>query len=293
VEKFFQLLVSGVARGGIYAMAALGFVLIFKATRVINFAQGALMMLGGYVGFAVAATWGLPIVIAFALGGLAVAVVGGFMYWSSLAPLESSDTNTEFAQVIITMGWSILIAAVVQYIWGPISRRFPTIFPSGTFQIHGVRIAYIDVGTIGITLAVVLACSLIFQFTRYGLVMRGIADNRQSAVMMGADERRANIGAWALAAGVAAIAGITLSSYTPLGLTYPDVAMMAFPAVVLGGIDSIPGGLVGGILIGVIQQMAGGYIDPAFGTTAGFILMLVVLLVRPNGLLGSPEAVRL
>src|SRR5215207_5574832 len=121
--------------------------------------------------------------------------------------------------------------------------------------------------------------------------MRGLADNRQAAVMMGASETRANVGAWALAGAAAAIAGLTLTSYSPLGLTFPELAMLAFPAVVLGGIDSIPGGLAGGILIGIAQQLAGGYIDPAFGQTAGFIIMLIVLMVRPYGLLGSPEVV--
>jgi branched-chain amino acid transport system permease protein len=293
VEKFAQLTVSGIAVGGIYAMAALGFVLVFKATRIINFAQGAMMMLGGYVGFAVAVTLGLPIVTAFLLSAIVLAAVGALVYGATLRPLSRRQTDTEFAQVISTMGWTIMITAAVQYIWGPISRRFPPIFPSGTFEIAGVRISYNDVGTIGITLAVVIAFTLLFQYTRYGLVMRGLADNRQAAVMLGASETRANIGAWALAGAAAAIAGLTLTSYSPLGLTFPDLAMLAFPAVVLGGIDSIPGGLAGGVLIGIVQQYAGGYIDPGFGQTAGFMLMLIVLLIRPHGLFGSKEVVRL
>jgi len=293
VEKFVQLTISGIAVGGIYAMAALGFVLIFKATRVINFAQGAWMMLGGYVGFAAAVTWGLPIILSFFVAAVVLGFVGAAIYGFTLAPIESAHTDTHYAQVITTMGWTIIITAIVQFIWGPISRRFPPIFPGGTFEVLGVRIAWNDVGTIGITLVVVLAFTLLFRFTRYGLVMRGVADNRQSAVMMGASERVVNLGAWGLAACAAAVAGVTLTTYSPLGLTFQDWALLAFPAVVLGGIDSIPGGLAGGILIGVVQQLAAGYIDPGFGQAAGFMLMLVVLLVRPNGLFGSVEAARL
>ena len=123
-----------------------------------------------------------------------------------------------------------------------------------------------------------IAFTLFFEYTRFGLVMRGMADNRQAAVMMGADEQRTNLGAWVLAGVGAAIAGLTLSTYSPLTLSFPDLAFLAFPAVVLGGIDSIPGALAGGILIGIVQQMAGGYISADFSTTAGFIVMLGVLL---------------
>jgi branched-chain amino acid transport system permease protein len=294
MEKFAQILISGVAVGGIYAMAALGFVLIFKATRVVNFAQGSLMMLGGYVGFAAVVTWSMPIVLGFVVSAVVVGLVGALIYVLTLRPVVNRGTDTGgFAQVIITMAWTILIVAAIQFIWGAVAQRPPNIFPTGTTEVGGILLAYNDMGTIAITLVVVLAFTLLFRFTRYGLVLRGLADNRQAAVMMGADPRIANAGAWALAAAAAALAGFTLTTYSPLTLTFGDIALMAFPAVVLGGIDSIVGGLIGGILIGIVQQLAAGYIDPGFGQTAGFIVMLVVLLVRPNGILGSPETVRL
>jgi branched-chain amino acid transport system permease protein len=292
MEKFIQLLVSGIAVGGIYAMAALGFVLVFKATRVINFAQGHLMMLGGYVAFAAAVSWSLPIPLAFAVAAAIVGGVGALMYLTSLAPISTRGGNTEFAQVIITMAWSLVIVAAIQFTWGAVGLRMDPIFPGGTFELAGARISYNDVGTIVITLVVVALFTVFFKYTRYGLTMRALADNPQAAVILGASQLRANAGAWLLAAAAAAIAGVTLTAYSPLSLTFGDIAMMAFPAVVLGGMDSIPGGLIGGIIIGLVQQFAAGYIDPGFGQTAGFIIMLVVLLIRPHGILGSPEAVR-
>lgn len=293
MEKFLQLLVSGIAVGGIYAIAALGFVLIFKATKIINFSQGSLMMLGGYIGFAVTVSLALATPFAFVIAAVVVAAVGALMYALTLRPVASRSHDTEFAQVIITMAWTIIIISVIHFLWGPIALRPPDIFPSGTTEVLGLRIAYNDIGTIIITVVVITIFTLLFRFTRYGLVMRALASNPQAAVMMGANPAIANAGAWALAAGVAAIAGVTLTAYSPLTLTFGDIALMAFPAAVLGGIDSIPGGLLGGILIGIVQQMASGYVDPGFGQTAGFILMLLVLLMRPNGLLGSPETARI
>jgi branched-chain amino acid transport system permease protein len=293
MDKFLQTLVSGIAVGGIYAIAALGFVLVFKATRVINFAQGAMMLLGGYVAYAFSVSMGLPLAVAVVAATATIAAGGGGMYLVSLGPVTRRPGNTEFAQVIMTMAWSIIFISVVQLIWGAVGKTFPSFFPAGTIKLGGVRIAYEDLGTIGITIVVVLVFALVFRFTKLGLLMRGLADNAQAAVAMGANQRAVNIAAWALAGAAAAIAGITLTSYVPLGLTFGDVALMAFPAVVLGGIDSIPGGLLGGALIGIVQQMAAAYIDPGFGLVAGFLVMLVVLLVRPTGLLGSREVVRL
>ncbi|HVV91682.1 MAG TPA: branched-chain amino acid ABC transporter permease [Solirubrobacterales bacterium] len=293
MEKFFQILVSGIAVGGIYAIAALGFVLIFKATRIVNFAQGSLMMLGGYVGYAAVVTWSLSMPIAFIVSAIAIATVGAVIYLLTLRPVASRAGDTSFAQVIITMACTIVIAAVVQYIWGPTQLNMPDIFPSGVFMVGGVRIAWADVGTIGITLAVVVVFTAVFRFTRFGLMMRALADNRQAAVMVGANPDLVSAGAWALAAAVAAIAGMTLTSYGGLNLSFGNIALLAFPAAVLGGIDSIPGALVGGVLIGIVQQLSGGYIDPAFGQTAGFIVMLIVLMLRPNGLFGSPDIARI
>ncbi len=292
MERFIQTAISGVAVGGIYAMAALGFVLVFKATRIINFAQGLLMTLGGYMGLAFAVSLAIPIPIAFLLSAVVVSGVGSLMYVSSLAPVSRRGGNTEFAQVIITIGWSIMISATIQYFWGPVTRSFPDIFPQGVWVVSGVRVPYEDLGTIAITVGVVLVFTLIFNYTRFGLIMRGVADNRQAAVILGASERMVSTGAWALATAAAAVAGVTLTSYVPLGLTFGDIALMAFPAVVIGGIDSVPGGLVGGVLVGVVQQMAAAYIDPGIGLTAGFTVMLVVLLIRPSGLFGSPEVAR-
>jgi branched-chain amino acid transport system permease protein len=293
MEKFAQLLVSGIAVGGIYAISALGFVLIFKATKIVNFAQGNLMMLGGYVGYAALITWSLSMPLAFAVSALVIAAVGALIYLLTLRPIASRAGSTEFAQVIITMACTIVIAAVVQYIWGPGQQNVPNIFPTGVFMVAGVRIAYNDVGTIAITLGVVIAFTLLFRFTRFGLTMRALADNRQAAVMVGANPDLVCAGAWALAAAVAAVAGMTLTSYGGLNLSFGNIALLAFPAAVLGGIDSIPGALVGGILIGIVQSMAGGYIDPAFGQTAGFMVMLIFLMVRPNGLFGSPDIARI
>jgi branched-chain amino acid transport system permease protein len=293
MEKFAQLLVSGIAVGGIYAISALGFVLIFKATKIVNFAQGSLMMLGGYVGYAVVVTWSLSMPVAFVVSALAIGAVGAIIYMVTLRPVASRPGNSEFAQVIITMGCTTVIAAVVQYIWGASPLNVPNIFPTGIFEVAGVRIAYADVGTIAITLGVVVVFTLLFRLTRFGLMMRALADNRQAAVMVGANPDLVCAGAWGLAAAVAAIAGMTLTSYGGLNLSFGNIALLAFPAAVLGGIDSIPGALVGGILIGIVQQMAGGYINPAFGQTAGFIVMLAFLMVRPNGLFGSPDIARI
>lgn len=293
MEKLLQLTAAGIAVGGIYATAALGFVLIYKATRVLNFAQGALMMLGGYAAFAAATMWSLPLALAILAGTAITAATGGVMYMSSLGPVQRRGGNTEFAQVIMTMAWSLIIIAVIHVVFGPMVKQFPNFLPDGTFTLAGARIPFADVGAIAITACVIVVFTLIFSRTRFGLVMRGLSDNRQAAVMLGANERWVSAAAWALASSAAAVAGVTLAAYVPLSLSFADVALLAFPAVVLGGIDSIPGGLLGGVIIGLVQQYSSGYIDPGFGMTSGFIIMLVVLLVRPQGLFGSKEVIRL
>lgn len=293
MEKFLQLTVGGLAVGGIYAVAALGFVIIFKSTRVINFAQGAMMALGGYVGFAAITLLSLPLPIAIAVSAVVTAAVVGLIYVSTIAPVAARGNSTEFAQVIITMGWSIVLLSLIELMFGPLVKSMPRIFPTGTFSVGTIRIPYQDVGTISVAAVIITVFAVIFTWTRFGLVLRGLSDNRQAAVALGANAVRVGFGAWALGGAAAALAGLTLTSYVPLSLTFGEIALLAFPAVVLGGIDSIPGALFGGVVIGLVQQYASGYVDTGFGTVAGFMVMLIVLLVRPNGLLGSKEVVRL
>ncbi len=209
MENFLQLTVGGLAVGGIYAVAALGFVIIFKSTRVINFAQGAMMALGGYVGFAAITLLSLPLPIAIAVSAVVTAAVVGLIYVSTIAPVAARGNSTEFAQVIITMGWSIVLLSLIELMFGPLVKSMPRIFPTGTFSVGTIRIPYQDVGTISVAAVIITVFAVIFTWTRFGLVLRGLSDNRQAAVALGANAVRVGFGAWALGGAAAALAAHT------------------------------------------------------------------------------------
>ncbi|MCA1690944.1 MAG: branched-chain amino acid ABC transporter permease [Acidimicrobiales bacterium] len=293
-----QLLVKGAALGGVYALVALGFVVVFKATGVINFAHGSLMLLGSYLAYTASISWGLPFPVA-----VLVAVAGAVV--SALAMervvLRRMLGRPVVAVLLVTIGLAIVVDQLVTAVWG--FRPHPVGDPWGarSVRVGGVVLAQVDLATLAITGVMVAGLSVFFRTTRMGLALRAAASDLEAAVAQGISPALISRWAWGLAAGVAAVAGALLASGT--GAASPELgeqALRAFPAVVLGGFASLGGAVIGGLVIGVVEVLTAGYAPghaPWLGTNAHlvapYVVMLVLLAVRPDGLLGSREARRL
>lgn len=297
MTNFLQLLFAGFALGALYALVALGFVVIFKATGVINFAQGGLVLLGAYLTYNAHNTWGLPFALAVAVAVLICALIGAA---TERVVLRRMIGQPPFAVIMLTIGLLIVLEQVVTVVWGfnPLNMGDP--WGIHKFNIGSVVIADKDMATIVFAALALVAFFLFFRYSRYGVAMRATAFDQEAAVALGISARRVFGLSWAIAAAVGTIAGIMLTSGAggvQAGLD--QVALLAFPAIILGGLDSTGGAIVGGIIIGVTQNLTAGYqhqyaswLGSGFSGVMPYAVMIIILLVKPYGLFGTREVRR-
>jgi branched-chain amino acid transport system permease protein len=290
----------GLAIGCIYALIALGFAIIFKASDVINFAQGELLLVGAYVASYSMATWHLAFPLALLIA-IAVTVVIGLLF--ERFALRRMIGRPVFSIVMVTIGLDVLLRTGVSLRLGSsqiLSAASPFSTASQT-RVGGVIFNSIDITIVAVTLACCAALYLFFNRTRYGLAMRATALDQEAALAIGIDVRTVYALAWAIACVVAALGGILLAARSGSGafdISLGETALLAFPALILGGLDSIPGAVVGGVLIGLTYGYANAYehfypwLGAGFESAAPYLLMLVVLLIRPYGLFGSRKVER-
>jgi branched-chain amino acid transport system permease protein len=296
MSELLQILLQGVALGAKLALVALGFVVIFKATGVINFAQGGLVLIGAYLTYNVSETWGVPFYVAVVVAMAGGALVGAAVERVALRPMIGKPT---FAAIMVTIGVLFVLEQVVTSIWGFDNLNLGDPWRSRTLRAGEVTLAVRDLWTIGLTAAALAAFFAFFRWSSTGVAMRASALDPEAALAQGISPGRVYTLAWAISGAVAALAGVTLASGT--GQLAPGigfVALAAFPAVILGGLDSPGGAVVGGVLIGVSQTLAARYLNDIewlgtnFHNAMPYILMIVVLLVRPYGLFGTREVQR-
>ncbi|HZQ15149.1 MAG TPA: branched-chain amino acid ABC transporter permease [Gaiellaceae bacterium] len=286
---FAQQTISGLANGGIYASLAVALVLIYRATEVINFAQGAIATFTTYVAWQLI-DWGLGYWPAFALT-LAIAFAGGFaIELVAIRPVERR--GHQLSVVIASIGLLILIEGAIGYIWGSEIKFMPAPFPAHVYRVGGVAFSRQDLATIAISIASVVLLWLLFQFTKVGLAMRAAAVRPEAARLVGIRVSWMLSLGWGLAAMLGAVAGM-MAAASPTTLLQPSmmdgVLIYAFAAAVLGGLESAAGAVVGALAIGVTLNLLGSYVSwvtPQLLLPAAFVLMLVVLLVKPSGLFG-------
>ncbi len=286
-------LVTGLATGGIFALVALGFVLIYKASDVINFAQGDLLMVGAYVGWTLT-TAGLPFLVAFVLTLAVAAILGLLIERSVLRPMIGEPI---IAVIIVTLGLSSMLRGLVFFLASTEVRRFPEgIFPITPFQVGPVPVPQIYAWALAISAATVAVLTLFFRFSRQGIALRAAADDQQAAMSMGIRISWAFALSWALSSAVAAAGGILLGNLTGVNFTLADIGLQVFPVVILGGLDSIPGAIVGGLAIGVLQNLASAYLDPCVGgglkNVFPFFVLVGILMLKPYGLFGRERIER-
>jgi branched-chain amino acid transport system permease protein len=288
VSDFVQLLIAGTSIGAMYALIAIGFVAIFTVSEVINIAQGDFAAVAGFVALSAVAT-GMPVVAAFLVAVAVAGVVAVGVERLAIAPMRSL---TSLTSIIVTLGVSIAIRAALLLIWGPGSRGLQP-FPGSDLNIGGVSIRAQELWMIGIAAVVAVAVSFFYEGTLLGKALRACAEQPTAARLVGISPRRATMLAFLLAGVVAGVAGVVSSPITltssEIGLT---IGLKGFVAAALGGLVSVRGAVAGGVLLGVIESLVAGYVDTGLRDAVAFVVLIVLLVVRPGGLFGRQAAVR-
>jgi branched-chain amino acid transport system permease protein len=293
LKIFFQLTLSGVIVGSIYGLIALGFVLIYKASDVVNFAQGELMMLGAYICYYMITTYHVPFVPAFLITLLFSAVLGILIELLILRPMLGKHV---FSIIMVTVALATLLRSVVGLFWGHDTYRFPAPFSDKAIRCFGLSILPVELTTVLSALGLFILFYLFFKYSNLGLAMRATAFDQKYAFLMGISVKKIFSLSWILASVVASIGGVFLASISSLQTTMSFIGLKVFPAVVLGGIDSAAGAILGGLIVGLTENLAGGYLSKFFGSgvkeLSAFFILLVVLMIKPYGLFGKKEILR-
>ena len=297
MTKLLELSFSGTIRGALYALVALGFVVIYKSTGVINFAQGGLLLIGMYLTYNAHVTWGVPFWLAVVLAAVITALVGVLV---ERAVLRRMVGQPVFAVVMVTLGLLIIVQQVVPTIWGYDRHNLDDPWGVRKVSLGGLNVEVKDLWTLGMVVAVLAGFFAFFRFSRYGVAMRATAFDQEAAIAQGISARRVFALSWAIAGAVATLAGVMLAAGS--GGVEPGkdlIALAAFPAIILGGLDSPLGAVVGGFVIGLSQSLTSGYqpqhaafLGENFDSVMPYVVMVLILLVRPYGLFGTREVVR-
>lgn len=284
--QLLQQLINGIAQGCIYGLVALGFVLIYKATETVSFVQGELMMVGAFVGFVLMTTFGFPYWLAIPATVIAVAAFGIVIERVAVQPILGEPV---FSIVMLTLGIGYVIRGAITMIpgLGTDMHALPVPYRDQTIAIGDMVVAADRLIVIGATAALSFLLFLLFRHTRIGVAMQATSQNQLAAYYMGIPVRRLNGLVWGLAAAVATIAGLLLAPVVLIDTHMGLIGLKAFPAAVVGGMASLPGAIVGGVIIGVVESI-GGYLMPeGFKDIAAYVVVLLMLLIRPNGLFGD------
>lgn len=284
MEVFLQLTFTGISNGMVYALVAVGFVIIYKASDVINFAQAEFLLFGAYLAFTLIGQLGLPWSVGVAVTLLVAVALGLLVERLVLRPLIGEPI---ISMIMVTIGLSSVLKAVVHGVWGARPRAFPSFIPTTRIEVAGVSVGADRLITIGLAALLLLLLTLFFRHTRDGIAMRAIADDQQAALSMGISIKRVLAVAWAMAAMSAAVAGIILANLVGVSHDISSVGLRVFPVVILGGLDSVSGAIVGGAIIGLLESYTGGYVGHGLNLIVPFLVLILVLMVRPYGLFGK------
>jgi len=299
-----QLTVLGLANGAVLALVALGFVVIYKATGVVNFAQGELLMVGAYLVAAFLDVPGLHWVLALVLAALAAATLGIAIQVLVLRWLVGRGA---VSVIMITIGLAACLRSAVQLIWGTVGQDMPANLPGTAVQFRGlglpnaIVLPSTQLWAVVLAAAALVAFAVFFQCSRQGLAMRVVAEDQQVAMLMGISVRWVFALAWALAAVSALVGGLLVANISGVSIDLADFGLLVFPVVILGGLESIPGTVVGGVVVGLLSAYASGYLQgQVLGLSLGaahdvlpFVVLVLILLVKPYGLFGQAQIKRM
>ena len=287
MRYFLELSVNGAVAGALYALAALSFVVVYKATRVMNFALGEFVMFATGIVAAGLHAMGLALVPALAFGGAGMFVVAAGFNRFVVRHLVGRPA---IAMIMVTIGFGAFLRAVAAFLFSGVPHDIDLPLPRGTLDAGGVLLSPNELAAAAVALVLIGAVSWLFARTRFGIALRCMADDDQAALAMGIDVRAAFTLVWGLAGVIAVATGVLWTYITGGGFNMVLVGLKVFPIVIIGGLDSIAGVIVGAMLIGWVEALAAGYLDPivggGFSHVTSYLLLIVMLLVRPWGLFG-------
>lgn len=290
MTELLQLTVSGVSLGCMYALVALGFVVIMKANRVLSLFQGAMSLIAAYLAFQAAQTWDIPFVASVAAAVTICALLNALVEWQVM---QRAKDGSELTLIFLTFGMLLAAQAVVEAIWGSDTLDLGDPWGLDRVDVYGVTLTARDLWTIGASLVVLVGVFVMFDRTKIGLAMRAAASDPEAATAQGISQRLAQGISWALAGALAGLAGILLATAVGGGVRpgLAEVAFAALPAIFLGGLGSPTGAILGGLILGLTQQWTAGYapenLGQGFSTAFPYMVMVLVLIVRPQGILGQ------
>jgi branched-chain amino acid transport system permease protein len=284
--QLLQLLISGAAQGCIYGLIALGFVLIYKATETVSFAQGDLMMVGAFCGLAAMTALGFPFWLGVVAAIVAMMAFGVLLERLVIRPILGQPA---FSIIMLTIGVGYVARGLITMIpdVGTDTHTLPVPYAGEVLRLGGAVIAAEQLVVISATALLCVLLFAMFKYSKLGIAMQASSQNQLAAYYMGIPVKRLNGLVWGLAAAVAAIAGLLLAPITFVHANMGFIGLKAFPAAVVGGFGSLPGAIVGGLVIGIVESLSGFYLPDGFKDTAAYIVVIVMLVVKPNGLFGE------
>lgn len=283
-----QQIVNGLIIGSIYSLVALGYTMVYGILRIVNFAHGDVMMFGSFLGLVFMHTFQLNFIVAFTLAAVCTALLGVTIERLAYRPLRKSE---RIATLISAMGVSIILSNVAQKIWGSGTKNYETPFKITSYDFMNVTISNLQIIIFATSIILMVVLYLFVHKTQLGVAMRATAISQKDASLMGININGIVTLTFAIGSALAALAGILVSMY--YDAVYPTMGYMlglkAFTAAVLGGIGSIPGAMIGGLLLGVVENLGGTYISTQYQDIISFVILIVVLVLRPTGILGKKD----
>ncbi len=290
LETLVQVLVSGATVGSVYALVALGLVLLYRTTRILNFAHGDLGVVGTFLAYTLLTRAQLPFGVAFVLALACAAAIGALVY---LVVVRPAKNQSELGLLILTLGLALALGGLDALVFGSDNKIVPTIVTDRILHLGGVPVSLVSIATAALGVVLMLALWALLTFTKLGVAMRAVAQRADVAEAMGLPVRRVLLATWAAAAVLATAAALL---FAPSTLLNPNMMLdplsKGFVAAVIGGMNSLPGAVVGGYVLGVLELLVGIYVSLEFKASFAFLVVVIVLVLRPHGLLGRAEVKR-
>lgn len=294
MEYYLHLILNGLVIGSIYSLVALGFVIIYKATKVVNFAQGELVMFGAYICFALTVQLGLPFLVSFFMTLIFSIILGLCLERVVLRPMIGEPITSV---IMVTIGLSTVLKAVIQLFWGTQVKVYPQVLPAEPVWIMGLPVAPVYIAAFCLSVLLFVIFSIFFKYFTMGIAMRATAHDQQAAQSMGIGVKNIFAMSWCIAAVVSSVGGIILGNINGINPQLGHLGLKVFPAVILGGLDSLLGAAIGGLIIGVLENISDGLAQQLLGLAgfrevAAYFVLVIILMIKPYGLFGTHEIER-
>ncbi|MFC4670797.1 branched-chain amino acid ABC transporter permease [Seohaeicola nanhaiensis] len=290
MSYFAELMASGLAVGAVYGLIAMSFAIIYKSTGLLNFAQGEMGMIIAYVAWSISTSVdGNPVIVA--VGSIGFAVL--FALAVERIVIRPMMSEPILAQIMVTIGLSVIFRSAIVLIWDGLPHNMDVASGNNLIDLGGVRVREAQIAVLLALVLAIVGMWAFFRYSRFGVAMRAVASDEATAQLMGVNSGKVQMAAWAAAAVMSGIAGVLFAIAYELSPSLYALGLKAFPATILGGLDAVIGSAVGGIIIGVTENLVGGYLSSGLKEVAGFVIIILILMIRPYGLFGEKRIERL